>query len=72
MEIGGRVIRNSADFAAVLLEEELVAVVPGVDFGAGDHIRLSYATDRGSIVKGLERLTAFCAKLRPQQAAVTA
>jgi aspartate aminotransferase len=72
MEIKGRVVRNSTDFAAVLLEEELVAVVPGVDFGAPDHIRLSYATDRGSIVKGLERITAFCAKLKPQQAAVSA
>jgi len=72
MQINGRTVRNSTDFAAILLEEELVAVVPGVDFGAPDHVRLSYATDRGSIVKGLERLTAFCAKLKPQQAAALA
>jgi aspartate aminotransferase len=70
LQIHGRVVHNSTDFAALLLEEELVAVVPGGDFGASDYIRLSYATDRGSIVKGLERITAFCAKLRPQQAAV--
>jgi aspartate aminotransferase len=64
-QINGKVIKNSTDFAAVLLEEDLVAVVPGADFGAPDYIRLSYATDRGSIVKGLERITAFCAKLQP-------
>ena len=64
MEINGRVLKDSTDFAAALLDEDLVAVVPGADFGAPDHIRLSYATDMGSIVKGLERLTAFCAKLK--------
>ncbi len=71
-QINGRTLRNSTDFAAALLEEDLVAVVPGADFGAPDYIRLSYATDRGTIVKGLERLTAFCAKLKPARAAVTA
>ena len=64
MEINGRVLKDSTDFAAALLDEDLVAVVPGADFGAPDHIRLSYATDMGSIVKGLERITAFCAKLK--------
>jgi len=64
MEINGRLLKDSTDFAAALLDEDLVAVVPGADFGAPDHIRLSYATDMGSIVKGLERITAFCAKLK--------
>jgi aspartate aminotransferase len=65
MQLNGRAIKNSTDFAALLLDEDLVAVVPGADFGAPDYIRLSYATDMGSIVKGLERITAFCAKLKP-------
>jgi aspartate aminotransferase len=68
MQLAGKVIKNSTDFAALLLEEDLVAVVPGADFGAPDYIRLSYATDMGSIVKGLERITAFCAKLTPAPA----
>ena len=69
LQLRGKVIKDSTDFAAALLEEDLVAVVPGADFGAPDYIRLSYATDMGSIVKGLERITAFCAKLKPVAAA---
>lgn len=65
MQVGGQRIKDSTDFARLLLDEALVAVVPGTDFGSPDHIRLSYATDMGSIVKGLERLTAFCARLKP-------
>jgi aspartate aminotransferase len=69
MELNGKVIKNSTDFSTLLLDEEMVAVVPGADFGAPDFIRLSYATDMGTIVKGLERITAFCAKLKPVAAA---
>lgn len=55
---------SSTDFAAKLLEEELVAVVPGIAFGAEGYIRLSYATSDEIIRKGLERLARFCAKLK--------
>ena len=51
------------EFAARLLEEEKVAVVPGGAFGAEGYMRLSYATSDDVIEKGLERLTRFCAKL---------
>jgi aspartate aminotransferase len=54
---------NSTDFSARLLEEELVAVVPGGAFGADDYVRLSYATSDSVIDKGLERLGRFCARL---------
>jgi len=54
---------NSTDFSAKLLEDELVAVVPGVAFGADDYVRLSYATSDEIISKGLERLTRFCQQL---------
>lgn len=54
---------NSTDFSAKLLEQELVAVVPGVAFGADDYVRLSYATSDEVISKGLERLTRFCGAL---------
>jgi aspartate aminotransferase len=60
---GGKPIKDSTDFAALFLEAEQVAVVPGADFGAPDYIRLSYATDLGTIQKGLDRLKSFCAKL---------
>lgn len=55
---------SSSEFAAKLLEEELVAVVPGVAFGAEGYMRLSYATSDEIIKKGLERIARFCAKLR--------
>lgn len=54
---------DAAAFAAQLLEEEKVAVVPGEGFGAPGYIRLSYAVSDEVIEKGLERLERFCAKL---------
>jgi aspartate aminotransferase len=47
-----------------LLEEELMAVVPGSAFGSEGYIRLSYATSDKVIAQGLERLARFCAKLK--------
>lgn len=54
----------SMDFAAKLLEKELVAVVPGAAFGAEGYIRMSYATSDETIKKGVERLARFCAELK--------
>ena len=54
---------SAADFAARILTEEKVAVVPGEGFGALGYIRLSYATSDGVIEKGLGRLRKFCANL---------
>lgn len=50
---------KSSEFADALLEEQQVAVIPGVAFGADDYIRLSYATDMDTIKKGMERLDKF-------------
>lgn len=54
---------DSATFAARVLEEQLVAVVPGMAFGSEGYMRLSYATSDSVIEKGLERLASFCASL---------
>jgi aspartate aminotransferase len=54
---------KSADFCARLLEQEKVAAVPGIAFGADDYIRLSYATNLANIEKGLERIDRFCRSL---------
>ena len=51
---------KSSEFCAKLLEQEKVAAVPGIAFGADDYIRLSYATSMGNIEKGLDRLDKFC------------
>src|SRR5688572_9345479 len=54
---------KSTEFCAKLLEQEKVAAVPGVAFGADDYIRLSYATSMANIEKGLERLERFVKRL---------
>jgi aspartate aminotransferase len=54
---------KSAEFCAKLLEQEKVAAVPGIAFGADDYIRLSYATSLANIEKGLDRLDKFCRTL---------
>ena len=51
---------KSADFCAKLLEQEKVAAVPGIAFGADDYLRISYATSLANIEKGLARLERFC------------
>ena len=55
---------SSNEFAARLLEEELVAVVPGFAFGAEGYVRFSYATADATIEKGVERFARFCKKLQ--------
>jgi len=59
----GRVISNSSDFAAYLLDVANVAVVPGGDFGHDDHVRLSYATSLSNIEEGMERIKNAVMKL---------
>ena len=55
---------RSSDFCARLLEQEKVAAVPGIAFGADDYLRLSYATSMANIEKGLERIGRFCRSLK--------
>src|SRR5690242_19930045 len=54
---------KSTQFCARLLEQEKVAAVPGIAFGADDYIRLSYATSMANVEKGIERIERFCRKL---------
>ncbi|MDJ0552931.1 MAG: pyridoxal phosphate-dependent aminotransferase [Microcoleaceae cyanobacterium MO_207.B10] len=54
-----KVSNSSLEFCNALLEEQKVAVIPGVVFGADDHIRISYATDLATIEKGMARLDKF-------------
>ena len=54
---------KSMDFCAKLLEQEKVAVVPGVAFGADDYVRISYATSMENLEKGLDRLEKFARTL---------
>lgn len=54
--IYGKKIETSDDFAAILLDKALVAVVPCSGFGNDDFVRWSYATSMESIIKGMDRL----------------
>ena len=54
---------NSSDFCAKLLEQEKVAAVPGVAFGADQYLRISYATSMANIEKGLDRMEKFVKNL---------
>jgi aspartate aminotransferase len=50
---------SSSDFCARLLDEQKVAAVPGIAFGAEGYLRISYATSMANIEKGLDRLEKF-------------
>jgi aspartate aminotransferase len=59
----GRILSNSSDVAAYLLDRANVAVVPGIDFGDDNHIRLSYATSLKNIEEGLKRISSAVKRL---------
>ncbi len=50
-------------FSKVLLEQEMVAVVPGIAFGYENGFRMSYATSMEQIKKGTDRIQKFIAAL---------
>jgi len=47
---------NATKLAEYLLEVANVGVVPGLDFGNDDYIRLSFATSEENIIEGLDRI----------------
>ncbi len=59
----GRVIENDNDFSAYVLEEALVAVVPGVAFGAPGFFRISYAASEDFLKNAMSRIADACKKL---------
>lgn len=61
--IGGRQITDAISFAATVLEQSHVAVVPGNDCGFDTHVRLSFATSLEQIDKGIDRIKDFLTKL---------
>ncbi|ELC8441552.1 pyridoxal phosphate-dependent aminotransferase [Clostridium perfringens] len=56
-------IKGSMEFANLLLKEENVVVIPGIAFGEDNFIRLSYATSKEEIIKGLKRIKKFVNKI---------
>lgn len=62
--VNGKKIAGSLDLADYLLDEALIAAVPGIAFGADDFIRFSFATSTEIIEEGMRRLKAALAKLQ--------
>ncbi len=58
-EVKGVKLEEAKDVAKVLVSEYDVVVIPCADFGAKNHIRLSYAIDLDSIKKGIDRIEKF-------------
>lgn len=56
-------VRSDVDLAKYLLEEGQVAVVPGSAFGWEGHARLSYATSRENLQRGIAGIARALAKL---------
>lgn len=60
---GSKTIGNSVDMSDYLLDEALLATVPGAAFGADDFVRFSFATSMDILEKGMSRLKEALAKL---------
>jgi len=63
---GGTTIASAMDFATALLNEALVAVVPGEDFGTGGErcFRFTFACSEEQIRAGAERIATFVGGLQ--------
>ncbi|WCR59429.1 MAG: Aspartate aminotransferase [Wolbachia endosymbiont of Ctenocephalides felis wCfeF] len=59
----GKVINNDLDFTEYLLEDHLVAVVPGVAFGLENFVRISYATSQEQLEIGCNSIIKACETL---------
>jgi aspartate aminotransferase len=54
--LGGPLARGSLELAAFLLKKALVVTVPGSDFGAENHLRLSYSGSTEDAAEGVARI----------------
>jgi len=57
--LGRGELKSASDVAGRLLREAHVATVPGEGFGTGEHVRVSYATSKAELDRGLERMRKF-------------
>lgn len=58
-----KTINNSFDLTEFLLEEAKVAVIPGIEFGADNYIRISFAVSTEEIKEGISRISTSLLKL---------
>jgi len=58
---------SSEEFALALLDEEGVAITPGLDFGAHEperHVRFAYTRSMAELEEGVTRIARFLGKRR--------
>ncbi|MCR5626196.1 MAG: pyridoxal phosphate-dependent aminotransferase [Lachnospiraceae bacterium] len=60
----GEKVETTTKMADILLNDYNVAIVPCMDFGFPEHIRLSYAISKEQIEKGLDRIESFLKELK--------
>ena len=58
----GRVAKDSAELAGIILDEAEVAVVPGEAFGTPGYLRMSYALSDDDLVEGVSRIAKLAAE----------
>jgi aspartate/methionine/tyrosine aminotransferase len=58
----GRTARDSAELAAIFLDEAEVAVVPGEAFGTPGYLRMSYALGDDELAEGVSRMAKLVAE----------
>ncbi len=59
----GKIIKDSNDVASYLLENALVAVVPGIAFGTEGFFRISYAASEDFLKNAMQRIADACNQL---------
>jgi aspartate/methionine/tyrosine aminotransferase len=64
-EIRGKRSANTLELAEVVLEEAMVAFVPGEAFGAPGYARFSYALAEADVIKGVTRVGELFAEAKP-------
>jgi len=64
-EIRGKRSTNTLELAEVVLEEAMVAFVPGEAFGAPGYARFSYALAEADVIKGVNRIGELFAEVKP-------
>ena len=57
-------VNNAKDLCMFILNEELLAVVPGEAFGSPNSIRISYATSEEILIEAMKRLKKALGKLK--------
>ena len=59
-----KVMKTSTELAGTLLEDQMVAVVPGIEFGLDGYFRLSYALEKEKGKEAVERMKKFFGSLK--------